>query len=643
MLTDTLRAGAHGKVFKILFWIIILSFVFAGVGNYLIPRLDTSPAKVGDYSIREVDWNEHYQQRVRMLMQNLGPRASQYLEDKQFVEQLRMQVLESLIDGVALNNAAHEAGIRIGDDEVRSEIRRLPYFQKDGKFDNDLYLTRVRNLGASPESFAEQLRVELLGRAVMDPLTRLSALTLPSEVENLAALLTQTRTLDIYEVKTDLLKPQITVDDAEVRSCYQSHPANFTKPALASFNYVLLSVDELKSRVKVDDEQIENYYNQHQDEFQLPEQRALSHLLIKTGDNMAERVARVEERLKAGEDFSLLCREMSDDRATAVEGGSMGVKSRAELADNLGAALFALKQKGEVSAPLADESGTHFIRLDEIIAAHVPPLSEVKDQARERYIASEARRLFAELAATLTDVSYENPDSLDPAAKALELPVRDAGAVRYEDHSLPWPVGEHAVQQEAFKESVRTSGQNSSVVNLGDDAAVVLNVYKYEPEKLQPFEEVESAARELAFNEKLAARARELLEEQQKKLTADPDAALPEQLEKHAAVLVRRDGSAAETPLGPQTVLAAFALSTDTPGASRVIEAGSAPLLLVLKAVGHDDRPEMAQIGSSLPAQLVPLKLERARQDLYDISRSLSKVDYNREAIALSIEHSSAP
>ena len=51
MLTDKLRDGAHGKVFKILFWIIILSFIFAGVGNYLIPRLDNSPAKIGDYKI----------------------------------------------------------------------------------------------------------------------------------------------------------------------------------------------------------------------------------------------------------------------------------------------------------------------------------------------------------------------------------------------------------------------------------------------------------------------------------------------------------------------------------------------------------------------------------------------------------------
>lgn len=53
MLTDKLRDGAHGKVFKILFWIIILSFIFAGVGNYLIPKLNTDPVKLVNTALRQ--------------------------------------------------------------------------------------------------------------------------------------------------------------------------------------------------------------------------------------------------------------------------------------------------------------------------------------------------------------------------------------------------------------------------------------------------------------------------------------------------------------------------------------------------------------------------------------------------------------
>lgn len=79
MLTDKLHDGAHGKVFKILFWIIILSFIFAGVGNYLIPRLD-SPAKIGDYKIGVEQWNGQYQDQTRQLQRQYGAAVSKLLK-----------------------------------------------------------------------------------------------------------------------------------------------------------------------------------------------------------------------------------------------------------------------------------------------------------------------------------------------------------------------------------------------------------------------------------------------------------------------------------------------------------------------------------------------------------------------------------
>ena len=46
MLMDKLREGAQGRVAKIIFWLIILSFALAGVGSYLNSPVDTNPAEV---------------------------------------------------------------------------------------------------------------------------------------------------------------------------------------------------------------------------------------------------------------------------------------------------------------------------------------------------------------------------------------------------------------------------------------------------------------------------------------------------------------------------------------------------------------------------------------------------------------------
>src|SRR5574344_1297000 len=101
MLTDKLREGAHGKVFKILFWIIILSFIFAGVGNYLIPRLNTDPVEIGDIKIPKEQWDAQYQDQVRMMQRQYGAQVNSLLEDPNYVKALRLQVLERIIDNVA--------------------------------------------------------------------------------------------------------------------------------------------------------------------------------------------------------------------------------------------------------------------------------------------------------------------------------------------------------------------------------------------------------------------------------------------------------------------------------------------------------------------------------------------------------------
>ena len=133
MLTDKLREGAQGRIFKILFWIIILSFIFTGVGGYLIPRLNTDPVEVGEYKITANEWNQQYTSQTQQMQRMYGARFADMLEDPQYVSNLRSQILEGMIDNVAFNSAVYDLNVRIGDEQVRELIRTTPAFQKDGK------------------------------------------------------------------------------------------------------------------------------------------------------------------------------------------------------------------------------------------------------------------------------------------------------------------------------------------------------------------------------------------------------------------------------------------------------------------------------------------------------------------------------
>lgn len=638
MLSDTLREGAHGRVFKILFWIIILSFVFAGVGNYLIPRLNTDPVKIGDFKVSSSDWTEQYNRRTQEMQRTYGPQATELLEDKNFVKSVHMQVLESMVDSIALNAATYEQGIRIGDDQVKDTIRRNKAFFKDGKFNNDLYLASVRNIGASPEYYAEQVRIGLLADSIRAPLTALSSVPMPYELKALSSLFAQVRTVDLYTLDPKAVSSEIKLSDDEIKAYYDAHHDQFMDPANVRFNYVVLSLDEIKKGVKVSDDAAEEYYRMHQDEFTVPEKREVSHILIKNGEDQQQKIDAVTKGLENKQNFADLAREYSDDANTKAQGGVMGSYAKGALAANLDEALFALKQAGDTTAVIKDEFGAHFLRLDGITAAHVPSFADIKDQVIKACTDEQARKDYDAKVQTLTDVSFENPDSLDAVAKALDLEVKDSGILRYGDSSAAWPLNTQEMQKAAFKEENRTSGTNSQAISLGDNAAAVINVSAYQEAKLIPFDKNQAKAKELALKQKSEELARGRLTDFAKALLASPDTALPQMVSARNDVEVSRSGR----ELSPEFAQNVFAMPKDEGKAYTVGVNDDKMVLAILKKIGQSKEADEKAYENFIASQLVQIKSSDAVQMLYKGARELQNIEYNDDAIKMVIQQDSS-
>lgn len=583
MLSDTLREGAHGRIFKILFWIIILSFVFAGVGNYLIPRLNTDPVKIGDFKISSQDWSEQYNRQTQNMQRTRGPEATALLEDKGFVRWLHMQVLENMIDNLSLNAETYDSGIRIGDEQVKDTIRRTPAFTKDGKFNNDLYLATVRNMGASPEYFAEQIRMDLLANSIRTPVVSLASVPMPYELDALTKLWTQQRTVDLYSLNPTALAAKISVSDDEVKAYYDAHHEAFMDPANVRFTYVVLSVDELKKGIKPTDAEVEDYYNNHQDEFTVAETRDFSQILLKQGDDLKEKVAKVQEALKNGMSFAKAAKEFSEDPNTKLEGGVMGSHARNELSPAIASAVFALNEVGDVSEVVNDQSGARLLKLDGITAEHVPAFTEVKEIATTRYIDFTARKEYDEKVSTLSDLSFENPDSLDATAKGLELEVKDSGVLHYGDTNVEWPLSAPELQKAAFKEENRTSNTNSAAISLGNDAAAVINVSDYHEAKLIDFDNAKEHARELTFDSKSTAEAEKILTDFVNKLIADPATPLPENVTKREDLKLARNSN----ELNPVMLQKIFAMPQELGKSFSIGEDNGSCVLALLKQLSN--------------------------------------------------------
>ena len=93
-----------------------------------------------------------------------------------------------------------------------------------------------------------------------------------------------------------------------------------------------------------------------------------------------EKAAMIMERLRAGEDFSSLAKEYSED-ASAKLGGDLGSVKKDQVAKEFIEVLSSMKA-GDVSRPFWTGKGLHIIKLEEKVSART--LDEVKEAARRR-------------------------------------------------------------------------------------------------------------------------------------------------------------------------------------------------------------------------------------------------------------------
>ena len=98
MLMDKLREGAQGRVAKIIFWLIILSFALAGVGSYLNSPVNTDPAEVNGEPITGQALETAYRNERSRMEAQFGESFSQLASNPDYTNQLRHSVLEKLVD-----------------------------------------------------------------------------------------------------------------------------------------------------------------------------------------------------------------------------------------------------------------------------------------------------------------------------------------------------------------------------------------------------------------------------------------------------------------------------------------------------------------------------------------------------------------
>jgi len=488
------KIGDSLKGKKTLAYLILipLALVFAVWGSVGIVNLDffnpTSwAAKVDGRPIPQEQvgdaWRERQAEWQQRFGSEIGDTERQLLQD---------QLLEQFIRQALIEERTQSLGYRVPASRVEDYIRNEPAFQVDGKYNENLALARLAQLGISAEAFKADIRGNLRNQELQRALT-LSDFRTPREIERALRLEDEQREVRYALLPGERFAAGATVDDAAVQTWYEKNAARFQTPESVRLQYAELRLEQLAATIQVAESDLQDLYAKNRDRYADPEKRRPSHILITVeGGNeaaaqkLAEQVA--AEARAPGADFAALARKYSKDAGSAQQGGDLGWSERSAFVGPFSEAVFAMKD-GEIRGPVRTEFGFHVIRLDGIQPSRTKTYEEARGELEAEFRRDRAADLFGEREEQ-AQRRLEQPGA-DFATLAGELGLATGEVAEFLRGSGGAPLGADAALEEVvFGDAVLNQRAIGGPVALGDDRFVLVRVLEHRKPTLRPLAEV---------------------------------------------------------------------------------------------------------------------------------------------------------
>ncbi|MGR0277462.1 SurA N-terminal domain-containing protein [Marinomonas dokdonensis] len=500
MLQD-IRDKSQGIVVKIIVGFIVVTFALFGV-DALVNSFTTSDtvASVDGTDITRTQMLQGAETQRRQLISMMNGQINPALLEENL---LQRRALDELIQRAVLASQADKLGLGVSDAQVDSYIVQSEQFQTANQFDQNKYLNFVRSLGYTPLAFKERIKQDVLIQQTRNAVAG-SEFVLPYQVDAVSALQSQQRSYDYVTFSLADEAEQTSVTDEELQAYYDAHKESFKTPEQVKIDYVVVSSADFYDDVQVTDAELNEAY-QASLAGTVQEERLASHILIETSDRSDEEadqvLAEIETKLAAGEDFSALAAEYSDDIGSKNDGGNLGYITKGSFGDDFEAKLFSMN-KGDVES-VETQYGIQLIKLVDIASADAPTLEDMRQELTETLLQAKARDALLTAHEDITDLAYAS-DQLAPIANEYGVEVQQS------DYFGRNPSGSELtdnplVVAAAYGVAVLEDGQNSDLIELSDDQVMVLRLNDHKAEAVQSFEETKELVTSRVVEEKAVA------------------------------------------------------------------------------------------------------------------------------------------
>jgi peptidyl-prolyl cis-trans isomerase D len=339
----------------LLIGIIVLSFMFTGYQS-MQAGSPNAIGKVGDYPIKPEEYQQEYNRQIEFYKQMMGGEISA----KQIeAMKIKESTLRNLIQRKLMVTFATDLGAYPSVEEVRAEIKSLPYFLTNGQFD----INRYKGLLAANRLTPAEFEADVINQLKM---------------KNTQALVQNFPLSNGY--MNDLQKIRDEKLGAEIIQISKNNLRNFVDVSPAEMKAFLA--------VETNQKRLQSMFNERKASLDKPEEVKARHILLMTeGKDDAKVKAEIEKIAKevTPSNFSKMADKYTEDPSGKGKGGDLGSFGRGRMVPEFDKVAFEQKP-GTVSAPIKTQFGYHILLVEKKIEGHVATFAEYQEKFAKELI-----------------------------------------------------------------------------------------------------------------------------------------------------------------------------------------------------------------------------------------------------------------
>ncbi|MFN3505230.1 MAG: SurA N-terminal domain-containing protein [Caldimicrobium sp.] len=359
---EFLRKGATSLFAKIFLAIIVIVFIFWGIGSFTSSDRDLL-AKVNGEKITLREFQEYYHYKLLQIKQTLGELSDEEIKKLN----LKEQVLQELIQRKILMKLARDFGVYVSKEEVKLTLSGLPYFQENGDFSQTKYNLFLREIGLSPATFEKLLYSDLLEQK-LKLLISAPLLVSKGEVEDYANFYFQKLSLEEYVLPNEVCEKEVNITQEALENYFHANRNKYVEEEKVKLAYLKIP---FTGEVEISEEELKNYYVQNVSRFKEPFKVKLKKFLVSgVGDLSLKKAQEERNKLKSIKDFEKI--GIKEGEWFEEEALPQEVKEWVKRA-----------KAGDILGPLKTSQGYLILGIEEVKPERILKFEEVKGKLKE--------------------------------------------------------------------------------------------------------------------------------------------------------------------------------------------------------------------------------------------------------------------